>query len=69
MYKSDYVGVGKSNILLQFTQKKFKLEHEITIGVEFAARNLSVDNKEFRIQIWDTVHVNLFRLVKRLSDR
>ena len=50
------LGVGKSNILLQFTQKKFKVDHEITIGVEFGARNLEVKNKIFRIQVWDTVN-------------
>jgi Ras-related protein Rab-2A len=47
--------VGKSNILLQFAQKKFKKDHEITIGVEFGARNLTINDKIFRIQIWDTV--------------
>jgi Ras-related protein Rab-2A len=48
--------VGKSNILLQFSQKKFKTDHEITIGVEFGAKNISLgDEKVYRIQIWDTV--------------
>jgi len=48
--------VGKSNILLQFSQKKFKTDHEITIGVEFGAKNISIgDDKIYRIQIWDTV--------------
>ena len=55
------LGVGKSNILLQFTQKKFKVDHEITIGVEFGARNLEVDNKIFRIQVWDTVKLKLIK--------
>lgn len=50
--------VGKSNILLQFTQAKFKLDHEITIGVEFGAKNLTIKSKIFRIQIWDTVTSN-----------
>jgi len=47
--------VGKSNILLQFAQSRFKAEHQITIGVEFGAKNLTIDDKIFRIQIWDTV--------------
>jgi len=41
--------------LLQFAQKKFKTDHEITIGVEFGARNITLGDKVFRIQIWDTV--------------
>lgn len=57
--------MGKSNILLQFAQKKFKTDHEITIGVEFGARNLTIGDKIFRIQIWDTVFIYLYRLVKK----
>jgi hypothetical protein len=54
--------VGKSNILLQFSQKKFKSDHEITIGVEFGAKNISVgDDKVYRIQIWDTVNYKYFK--------
>ncbi len=49
------LAVGKSNILLQFSQKKFKSDHEITIGVEFGAKNVVLDDKVYRIQIWDTV--------------
>ena len=52
--------VGKSNMLLQFSQKKFKSDHEITIGVEFGAKNISIgDEKVYRIQIWDTVNNNI----------
>jgi Ras-related protein Rab-2A len=60
MFKFIMVGdtfVGKSNILIQFTQKKFKLEHEITIGVEFMAKNIIIDDKILRIQVWDTVNL------------
>jgi Ras-related protein Rab-2A len=47
--------VGKSNLLMQYTHKKFKKEHEITIGVEFTAKNIIVDDNNVRVQIWDTV--------------
>ena len=40
---------------MQYTQKKFKKEHEITIGVEFTAKNIKLDKNNIRIQIWDTV--------------
>lgn len=56
------IAVGKSNILLQFSQKKFKTDHEITIGVEFGAKNISIgDDKLYRIQIWDTVILIIFK--------
>ena len=57
--------VGKSNILLQFAHKKFKNDHEITIGVEFGAKNISICNNIYRIQIWDTAGQETFRSITR----
>ena len=37
--------VGKSCLLLQFTDKRFKQAHDLTIGVEFGSRLIAVDNK------------------------
>ena len=34
------VGVGKSCLLLQFTDKRFRQQHDLTIGVEFGARTV-----------------------------
>ena len=34
------LAVGKSCILLQFTDNKFRLQHELTIGVEFGAKTI-----------------------------
>ena len=31
-------GVGKSCLLLQFIDKRFRSKHDVTIGVEFGAR-------------------------------
>ena len=31
------IGVGKSCLLLQFTDKRFQPVHDLTIGVEFGA--------------------------------
>jgi Ras-related protein Rab-2A len=49
--------VGKSCLLLQFTDKRFKLEHDVTIGVEFGARTVNIEGATVKLQIWDTVHV------------
>mmetsp|Transcript_23363 Transcript_23363/g.59903 ORF Transcript_23363/g.59903 Transcript_23363/m.59903 type:complete len:99 (-) Transcript_23363:915-1211(-) len=48
-------GVGKSCLLLQFTDKRFQPVHDLTIGVEFGARMINIDNKQIKLQIWDTV--------------
>lgn len=51
------VGVGKSCLLLRFTEGRFKTDHEPTLGVEFGSRNINIDNLSIKIQIWDTVNV------------
>ncbi|KAL4376193.1 hypothetical protein GQ457_02G005000 [Hibiscus cannabinus] len=48
-------GVGKSCLLLQFTDRRFQPVHDLTIGVEFGARMIDIDNKSIKLQIWDTV--------------
>lgn len=50
-------GVGKSCLLLQFTDKRFQPVHDLTIGVEFGARMINIDSKQIKLQIWDTVGV------------
>ena len=52
------LGVGKSCLLSQFIDKRFKEKHDVTIGVEFGARMISFDNKNIKLQIWDTVREN-----------
>jgi GTPase SAR1 family protein len=50
------LGVGKSCLLLQFTDKRFHTDHDLTIGVEFGARIVNIEGKQVKLQIWDTVH-------------
>jgi hypothetical protein len=47
--------LGKSCLLLQFTDKRFQPVHDLTIGVEFGARMVNIDSKQIKLQIWDTV--------------
>ncbi|XP_068777793.1 ras-related protein Rab-2B isoform X3 [Struthio camelus] len=58
-------GVGKSCLLLQFTDKRFQPVHDLTIGVEFGARMISVENKQIKLQIWDTAGQESFRSITR----
>ena len=58
LFKYIIVGdssVGKSCLLLQFTDQRFKAAHDLTIGVEFGSRTIQVDpNNSVKLQIWDT---------------
>merc|ERR1712188_107759 len=58
-------GVGKSCLLLQFTDKRFQPVHDLTIGVEFGARMITIDNKQIKLQIWDTAGQESFRSITR----
>ena len=57
--------VGKSNILLRYVYEKFNEEFQSTLGVEFSAKNLEINNKIYRIQIWDTAGQESFRSITR----
>lgn len=59
------LGVGKSCLLLQFTDKRFQPVHDLTIGVEFGARMITIDGKQIKLQIWDTAGQEAFRSITR----
>ena len=58
--------VGKSCLLLQFTDQRFKAAHDLTIGVEFGSRTVPVDGQNnVKLQIWDTAGQESFRSITR----
>ena len=68
LFKFIIVGdasVGKSCILLSYTEKQFREEHDTTIGVEFGSQLFKKDSKTIKIQIWDTAGQESFRSITR----
>jgi len=59
------MGVGKSCLLQQFTEKRFPEDQPHTIGIEFGTRVIEVHNKVIKLQIWDTAGQERFRAVTR----
>ena len=53
--------VGKSSLMLRFTDDKFNETYVNTIGVDFRFRTLEIDGKKVKIQIWDTAGQEKFR--------
>jgi Ras-related protein Rab-2A len=49
--------------LLQFTDKRFAAEHDVTIGVEFGGRQIKINDEDIKLQIWDTAGQESFRSV------
>jgi len=58
-------GTGKSCILHQFIEGKFKEDSSHTIGVEFGSKIVNVGGKAVKLQIWDTAGQERFRSVTR----
>eukprot|EP01084_Bolivina_argentea_P213675 362819_1 len=68
LFKCVFIGdaiTGKSNFLLQFTEKRFRPNYDKTIGVEFGTQCISIDNKVIKLQIWDTAGSIQFRSITR----
>jgi Ras-related protein Rab-2A len=52
-------------IIIGDTDKRFQPVHDLTIGVEFGARMITIDNKPIKLQIWDTAGQESFRSITR----
>ena len=57
------VSVGKSNLLLNYVHGQFRENHNVTIGIDFAAKTEKIRDKAYRIQIWDTAGQENFRSI------
>ncbi|EJT49887.1 putative Ras-related protein Rab-18 [Trichosporon asahii var. asahii CBS 2479] len=55
--------VGKSSLLLRFTDDDFLSEEETaaTIGVDFKVKSVEVDGRRYKLSIWDTAGQERFR--------
>ncbi|EGR28722.1 Ras family protein, putative [Ichthyophthirius multifiliis] len=56
-------GVGKSSLLLRFSDDQFNENYLTTIGVDFRFRTLNIDQKQVKLQIWDTAGQERFRTI------
>lgn len=54
-------GVGKSSLLLRFTDDAFDPEISATIGVDFKVKVISIDGNKVKLAIWDTAGQERFR--------
>jgi len=47
-------GVGKSNLLSRYLKNEFSYDTKTTVGVEFGAKKVEIDDFKIKVQIWDT---------------
>eukprot|EP00029_Vermamoeba_vermiformis_P000061 TRINITY_DN10065_c0_g1_i1.p1 TRINITY_DN10065_c0_g1~~TRINITY_DN10065_c0_g1_i1.p1 ORF type:complete len:208 (+),score=25.78 TRINITY_DN10065_c0_g1_i1:253-876(+) len=53
--------VGKTSIITRFIYDTFDDTYQATIGIDFFSKVMSVDNKLYRLQLWDTAGLERFR--------
>lgn len=54
-------GVGKSSLLLRFTEDNFDPDQSLTIGVDFKTKRITIDGNTVKLAIWDTAGQERFR--------
>ena len=56
-------GVGKSCLLLRYSDDKFTTSFITTIGIDFKIKTIDLDQKKVKMQIWDTAGQERFRTI------
>lgn len=64
LFKISIIGdssVGKSSLLLKYSDDIFYKYLSSTIGVDFRSKIIKLDDKKFKLQIWDTTGQEQFK--------
>uniref|UniRef100_A0A914E7E0 Ras-related protein Rab-7a n=1 Tax=Acrobeloides nanus TaxID=290746 RepID=A0A914E7E0_9BILA len=48
------MGVGKTSLMNQYVKKQFSHQYKATIGADFLAKDIMIDDRLVTMQIWDT---------------
>lgn len=56
-------GVGKSSLLIRFSDNIFSGSYITTIGVDFKIRTVVINGERVKLQIWDTAGQERFRTI------
>lgn len=54
-------GVGKSSLLIRFTDDTFDPDIGSTIGVDFKVKTINIDGNKMKLALWDTAGQERFR--------
>eukprot|EP01083_Nonionella_stella_P084985 235349_1 len=56
-------GVGKSCLVLRFSNDEFTSSFITTIGIDFKIKTMEIDGKRVKLQLWDTAGQERFRTI------
>ena len=57
--------VGKTNFITRYTEKKFDENYVATLGIDFKTKNIQINNKTIKLQIWDSVGQEKYMSINR----
>ena len=66
MFKVVLVGdasVGKTNLMSKYLKNEFKEDSKATVGVEFGAKQFTIDGHAIKAQIWDTAGQERYKAI------
>ena len=55
--------VGKTCLLMRFSENRFSSDHMPTIGIDFKIKMLQVQDKRVKLQLWDTAGQERFQTI------
>eukprot|EP00636_Phaeomonas_parva_P007046 CAMPEP_0118869300 /NCGR_PEP_ID=MMETSP1163-20130328/12684_1 /TAXON_ID=124430 /ORGANISM="Phaeomonas parva, Strain CCMP2877" /LENGTH=254 /DNA_ID=CAMNT_0006804179 /DNA_START=26 /DNA_END=791 /DNA_ORIENTATION=+ len=61
--------VGKSSVLLRYSENAFSNSYLTTIGIDFKVKMIAVNGKRVKLQIWDTAGQERFRTITQAYYR
>ncbi len=56
-------GVGKSNLLLRYSEGKFVDNYMMTIGINYVFKIIAIDGVKIKLQIWDTAGQDKYKTI------
>ena len=57
--------VGKTSILLKYTENFFPNQYQATIGVEYKMKIIKLNNMNIKLQIWDTAGQERYKSIAK----
>ena len=54
-------GVGQTSLLVRLHENNFSFAQKTTIGVDYKAKEMSIEGETVKLQIWDTAGQERFR--------
>lgn len=57
--------VGKTSLLLKYTESQFESNYQATIGIDFKFKILQIGEQKFRLALWDTAGQEKFQTITR----